>query len=88
LRLGHHAKLRHHAKVVPHPSMFDGLTVPQAHEVHVVLSHRATGRRHAHQRAFMGAAHGQATRYDIHDWAGLDGDMAEWDGWTVSLVRV
>jgi hypothetical protein len=24
---------------------------------------------------------------EIPDWAGLDGDMAEWDGWTVSLVR-
>jgi hypothetical protein len=23
----------------------------------------------------------------IPDWAGLEGDMAEWDGWTVSLVR-
>lgn len=24
---------------------------------------------------------------EIPDWAGLEGDMAEWDGWTVSLVR-
>jgi hypothetical protein len=24
---------------------------------------------------------------EIPEWAGLEGDMAEWDGWTVSLVR-
>jgi hypothetical protein len=24
---------------------------------------------------------------EIPDWAGLEGDMAEWEGWTVSLVR-
>jgi hypothetical protein len=24
---------------------------------------------------------------EIPDWAGLEGDMAEWNGWTVSLVR-
>jgi hypothetical protein len=24
---------------------------------------------------------------EIPDWAGLEGDMVEWDGWTVSLVR-
>ena len=24
---------------------------------------------------------------EVPDWAGLEGDMAEWDGWTVSLVR-
>ncbi len=24
---------------------------------------------------------------EIPDWAGLEGDMTEWDGWTVSLVR-
>jgi hypothetical protein len=24
---------------------------------------------------------------EIPDWASLEGDMAEWDGWTVSLVR-
>jgi hypothetical protein len=24
---------------------------------------------------------------EIPDWAGLDGDIYEWDGWTVSLVR-
>jgi hypothetical protein len=24
---------------------------------------------------------------EIPEWAGLEGDIAEWDGWTVSLVR-
>jgi hypothetical protein len=24
---------------------------------------------------------------EIPDWAGLEGDMAEWEGWTASLVR-
>ena len=24
---------------------------------------------------------------EIPEWAGLEGDMTEWDGWTVSLVR-
>jgi hypothetical protein len=24
---------------------------------------------------------------EIPDWAGPDGDMDEWEGWTVSLVR-
>ena len=24
---------------------------------------------------------------EIPDWAGLEGDMAEWNGWTVSLVK-
>jgi hypothetical protein len=24
---------------------------------------------------------------EVPEWAGLEGDMAEWDGWTVSLVR-
>jgi hypothetical protein len=24
---------------------------------------------------------------EIPDWAGLEGDMAEWNGWTVSLVQ-
>jgi hypothetical protein len=24
---------------------------------------------------------------EVPDWAGLDGDMAEWEGWTVPLVR-
>ena len=60
-----HAELLHHRQIVPYPPMLDGLAIPEAHEVHVILPHRATGRRHTHQRTFMGAAHAQTSRDGI-----------------------
>src|SRR5215217_5125474 len=59
-RFGYDAKLLHHPQVVAHPPVFHGLAVPKAHEVHVVLAHRAPGRERAHKRPFVSAAHRQA----------------------------
>src|SRR5215204_2882286 len=58
--LGGHPKLAHHAHVISHSPVLDGFTVPEANEMHVGLSHRSAGRRHAHQGSVMGTVHGQA----------------------------
>src|SRR5215203_4253101 len=42
--------------------MLYSLAVLVAHEVHVILAHRSSGRGHAHQWPIVGAAHGQAAR--------------------------
>jgi hypothetical protein len=61
-RFGYDAKLLHHAQLVAHPPVFYGFAIPKAYEVHVVLSHRASGRGHAHQGPLVGATHAQTAR--------------------------
>src|SRR5215211_1333127 len=52
-----HAQLAHHAQVVSHLPVFDGLAVPESNEVHAVLLHRASGREHPDQGSHrLGAA--------------------------------
>ncbi len=61
LAFGDDAQLLHHAEIVAHPPMLDRFAVLEAHDVHVVLFHRATCGRHAHQGSSIGARHREAT---------------------------
>src|SRR6266851_2375306 len=51
------AKLLHHTQIIPHRSMLYPLAVPEAHEMHLGLPQRATGRSLPHKGALMGPAH-------------------------------
>jgi hypothetical protein len=63
-RLRDEAHPLHHAQLVPNP-VLDGLAVPKANDMHVLLSHRTPARWLAHEPTIVGAGHGRAPRYDV-----------------------
>ena len=55
--------------------MLDGLAVPKADDVHMILAHGASGRGHPHQGSLVGATHGQSVRSGR--WLTLQGALTE-----------
>src|SRR5262249_44366637 len=49
--------LLHHAQIIPYLPVLYSLAVPEAHEMHLSLLERATGRLNSHKGAAMSPAH-------------------------------
>src|SRR5258708_3757171 len=69
-------ELLHHAQIIPHRPMFDPLAVPEAHEMHLGLPNRATGRSDPYEKAEMGPAQHHTTNNGVpHGYQLLDGEV-------------
>src|SRR5262249_27558518 len=60
LRHRNDTELLQHAQIVSHRTMFDGFSVPEAHERHMGLLKGTTGRSYPQKRTEMGTTHGHS----------------------------